>query len=93
MFHGRRPRRLWFPLYMHALLICLVQMRLGLLEARGEEVRHRQEASGAHRQPPLVPRLPQGGEAPPRGPLHHGKVSRFLQLFCRGAVIHVVVHG
>nr|QGH59153.1 putative BRCT protein [Hordeum vulgare subsp. vulgare] len=46
---------------------------LGLLEARGEEVRHREAAPGPHPQPPLVPRLPSAGEAPPRGPLRHGK--------------------
>ena len=56
--------------------------RAGVLEARGEEVRHREEAGDSRREPPVVHGVSQGGEAPPRGPLLDGKVGAiFLQLF------------
>ena len=47
-----------------------------MLEARGEEVRHREEAPDARRRPPVVPGVSQGGEASPGGPLLDGKVGR-----------------
>lgn len=50
-----------------------------MLETRGEEVRHREEAPDARRQPPVVPGVSQGGEASPRGSLLDGKVGAALR--------------
>jgi hypothetical protein len=53
-----------------------------VLEARGEEVRHREEAGDTRCEPLVVHGVSQGGEAPPRGPVLYGKVGAiFLQLF------------
>ena len=58
-------------------------LRAGLLEAQGEEVCTTSRGSwGLAREPLLVHRVSQGGEAPCRGPLLDGKVGAiFLQLF------------